>query len=88
MRSERALKLAVAEIYFQGISTEKKPRLSTRMEEIIAESLTNFQFPEEHLWRFGTSKVLERLNKEIRRRSRIVGVFPNRSRLKDSHQIS
>jgi len=53
------------------------PRLSTWMEENIPESLTHLQFPEEHQRRIRTSNMLERLNKEIRRRTRIIGVFPN-----------
>lgn len=51
------------------------PKLSAWMEENIPESFAHFQFPEEHHRRIRTSNVLERLNKEIRRRTRVVNLF-------------
>lgn len=56
---------------------QEMPKLSRWMEENIEESLQHFQFPAGHHQRIRTSNVLERLNKEIRRRTRQVGVFPN-----------
>jgi transposase-like protein len=53
------------------------PRLAQWMENNIVEALTHFQFPHEHHRRIRTSNLLERINKEIRRRTRVVGVFPN-----------
>ena len=52
-------------------------RLSAWMEESLAEGLTIFDFPLEHLRPIRTTNSLERINKEIRRRIRVVGVFPN-----------
>ena len=53
------------------------PKLSGWMEENVSESLNHFHFPEQHHQRIRTSNLMERLNKEIRRRTRQVGVFPN-----------
>ena len=39
--------------------------------------MTVFNFPPEHRRRLRTTNGIERLNKEIRRRTRVVGIFPN-----------
>ena len=43
----------------------------------IEETLTYCDFPGEHWTRIRTNNVIERLNREIRRRSRVVGTFPD-----------
>lgn len=53
------------------------PRLSAWLEESLAEGFTVFDFPLEHRRSIRTTNSLERINKEIRRRTRVVGVFPN-----------
>ncbi len=53
------------------------PSLAEWAEKNIPESLVVFLFPEEHRKKIRTSNVLERLNKEIRRRTRVVSIFPN-----------
>jgi len=53
------------------------PRLSAWMEDNLAEGFTVFDFPLEHRRSIRTTNSLERINKEIRRRTRVVGVFPN-----------
>lgn len=69
--AERLLKITVK-------AYEKEmPKLSEWMEKNIPEGLTHFAFPEIHHRRIRTSNMLERINKEIRRRTRVVGVFPN-----------
>ena len=52
-------------------------RLSAWMEENLAEGFTVFDFPLEHRRSIRTTNSLERINREIRRRTRVVGVFPN-----------
>lgn len=47
------------------------------LEDNIEEGLTCFSFPEEHRKKIRTVNGLERLNKEIRRRTRVVTLFPN-----------
>jgi putative transposase len=53
------------------------PKLSAWMEENLAEGFTVFDFPLEHRRAIRTTNSLERINREIRRRTRVIGVFPN-----------
>jgi transposase-like protein len=53
------------------------PRLSAWMEKNLAEGFTVFDFPLEHWRSIRTTNSLERINREIRRRTKVVGVFPN-----------
>ena len=53
------------------------PRLSAWLEENLSEGFSVFEFPLEHRRSIRTTNSLERINKEIRRRTRVVGVFPN-----------
>ena len=43
----------------------------------IEETLTYCDFPSEHWTRIRTNNVIERRNREIRRRTRVVGTFPD-----------
>jgi len=53
------------------------PRLSAWLEDNLSEGFTVFDLPLEHRRSIRTTNSLERVNKEIRRRTRVVGVFPN-----------
>jgi transposase-like protein len=53
------------------------PRLAAWAEENLMEGLTVLQFPADHWRRIRTSNVIERVNEEIRRRTRVAGIFPN-----------
>ena len=53
------------------------PKLADWMEINIPEGFTVFSFPREHQRRLRTSNYLERLSQEIKRRTRVVRVFPN-----------
>lgn len=71
---------ATAEQYLQAAIRKyaaSAPRLSAWLEENLAEGFTAFDFPIEHRRSIRTTNSLERINKEIRRRTRVVGVFPN-----------
>ena len=52
-------------------------RLANWMEANIPEGLTVFSFPEKHQRRIRTTNMLENVNKEIKRRTRVVTIFPN-----------
>ena len=45
--------------------------------EGCAETLTYTAFPMSHWVRIRTNNAIERLNREIRRRTRVVGTFPD-----------
>ncbi len=60
---------------------DNAPRLADWLEENIHEGLTVFAFPAEHRKRLRTTNGLERLNKEIKRRTRVATLFPNEASL-------
>ena len=55
----------------------KLKEAAKKVEEGIEETLTYCDFPSEHWTRIRTNNVIERLNREIRRRTRVVGTFPD-----------
>ena len=52
-------------------------RLASWMEENLSEGFTVFAFPTQQQRLLRTTNGLERLNREIRRRSRVAAIFPN-----------
>jgi transposase-like protein len=57
------------------------PKLSTWLEENVPQGLTVFDFPAKHRRRLRTNNLLERLNREIKRRTRVATLFPNEDSL-------
>lgn len=55
----------------------KLPEAAKKVEAGIEETLTYCDFPSEHWTKIRTNNVIERLNREIRRRTRVVGAFPD-----------
>lgn len=56
----------------------KFPKAASIIELAEDEVLTYMTFPEKHWKKIYTSNLIERLNKEIKRRFNVVSVFPNR----------
>ena len=56
---------------------ESAPEFVKWVEDNIEEGLTCFSFPKEHRRKIRTVNGLERLNKEIRRRTKVATLFPN-----------
>ena len=56
---------------------EKNPRLALWLEDTIYQTLNYYNFPPEHRLRIRTNNSLERLNSEIKRRTRVIRIFPN-----------
>jgi len=54
------------------------PGVAEHVEEHIEECLTCLTFPEGHRKRIRTTNGLERFNQELKRRTRVVRIFPNR----------
>ena len=57
------------------------PKLAAWLETDVPEGLTVFAFPPAQRSRLRTTNVLERLNEEIRRRTRVALLFPNEASL-------
>jgi transposase-like protein len=48
-----------------------------KLEDGIEETITYIEFPSQHWIRIRTNNTIERLNREIKRRTRAIGAFPN-----------
>ena len=55
----------------------KLRKAAAQVEESVEETLVYMDYPEEHWLRIKTNNPLERIMKEIRRRTRVVGSFPD-----------
>ena len=73
--AERQLDLAVKKY------RESAPKLSAWLEANVPQGLTVFQLPASHRRKLRTTNMLERLNQEIKRRTRVATLFPNEASL-------
>jgi putative transposase len=55
------------------------PRVARLLLDAESDLLAHFTFPETHRRQIRSTNPLERLNKEIKRRTAVVGIFPNRA---------
>ena len=55
----------------------KLKEAAKKVEDGIEETLTYMDFPSQHWLKIRTNNVIERMNREIRRRTRVVGTFPD-----------
>lgn len=60
---------------------KQAPRLAAWLDANVPESLSVFGLPAAHRKRLRTSNLLERLNREIKRRTRVATLFPNEGSL-------
>jgi transposase-like protein len=80
---ERNKRVSCAILYWwrrtSGTPTPEWSRSTTATwrREAIEKTLTYYRFPEEHWRRIRTNNPLDRILREIRRRTRVVGAFPD-----------
>ncbi len=73
-REKTALALSEEFVELHG---KRFPKAVSVFEAGIGDALTYLSFPGSHHARLRTTNMLERLFKEVKRRTRVVGVFPN-----------
>ena len=56
-------------------------RLAEWMQNALPEGFTVFSLPQRHRQRLRTTNMLERVNKEVKRRTRVATLFPNEASL-------
>lgn len=66
-----------AEQVIAKLKAMKLASAATKLEEAVDETLTYYDFPASHWIRIRTNNPLERILREIRRRTRVVGSFPD-----------
>ena len=54
----------------------KLAKAAKKVEDGIEETLTYIDFPTQHWSRIRTNNTIERLNREIKRRTKAIGAFP------------
>ena len=61
----------------EKLKAMKLKKAAEKVAESVAETLTYYRFPSEHHRQIRTNNMLERVMREIRRRTRVVGAFPD-----------
>ena len=75
VRREKTAEALVKE--FVSLHEKSYPKAVSVFEAGIADALSYLSFPGSHHARIRSTNMLERLFKEVKRRTRVVGVFPN-----------
>jgi putative transposase len=68
---------AKAAAVVEKLRAMKLKKAAEKVAESVAETLTYYRFPREHHRQIRTNNMLERIMREIRRRTRVVGAFPD-----------
>lgn len=76
-QESREAALDKAEAVVQKLRDMKLKEAAKKVEDGIEETLTYMSFPYAHWLKIRTNNSIERLNREIRRRTRVVGTFPD-----------
>ena len=76
-QEDRAAALAKAAAIVDKLEGMRLMKAAGVVRAGVAETLTYMSFPREHWVRLRTNNMLERIMREIRRRTRVVGNFPD-----------
>jgi len=73
---DKEMALTVAQLIIDKYR-ETYPKVSNFLEEKLEETLTFFGYPSKHHRKIRTTNQIEYLNKLIKKRSKVIGIFPN-----------
>jgi len=76
-RKDREAAVAKAKDVVAKLRAMKLKTAADLVEQKVAETLTYYAYPSTHWRQIRTNKPLERIVREIRRRTRVVGAFPD-----------
>ena len=76
-QESRAAAQEKAEAVIAELRRQRLTRAAELVETSVGETLTYYAFPDIHWQKIRTNNPLERIMKEIRRRTRVVGAFPD-----------
>lgn len=76
-QEDKAAALEKSERVAEKLRSMKLNKAADKLLDGVAEILTYMDFPEEHWKKIRTNNIIERLNREIRRRTRVIGTFPD-----------
>lgn len=76
-QEDREAALEKAKAVVEKLRKMKLTKAAGKVDEYITETLTYMSFPEQHWTRIRTNNTLERLNREIKRWTKVVGTFPD-----------
>lgn len=74
---DRSAAIEKAEAVCVKLEGVKLREAAKKIRQSIVETFTYYEFPREHRIRIRTNNTLERIMREIRRRTRVVGAFPD-----------
>lgn len=76
---------ASAQVAWRQVADQLRPRFpkaAALMDQAEPEVLAHLQFPAAHRLKIHSTNPLERLNKEVKRRANVVGIFPNEASIR------
>lgn len=76
-QEDKAAALEKAKAVEEKLRGMRLSKAAEKVHDSIRETLTFMSFPEEHWMRIRTNNTLERINREIKRRTKVVGSFPD-----------
>jgi putative transposase len=76
-QEDAAAAQAKATAVVEKLQSMKLKKAAQKVAESVSETLTYYRFPREHHRQIRTNNMLERVMREIRRRTRVVGSFPD-----------
>lgn len=76
-QEDKAAARAKAAAVVEKLREMKLSSAAKKVEEGIEETLTYMDFPAQHWLRIRTNNTMERVNREIKRRTRAIGAFPD-----------